>query len=173
MSTEFVFLADLARQMGMERSNARKYILDLGFHFTKIRSREKNNALMLALSVEDAESILARRQHAGFHGDQIPLNDANGHGVFYIVQPLPRLDPQRLKLGFTGSIEQRMLSYRAICPEAVVLQTWPCKAIWEKTAIAAISRGASEQLGQELFRCPDVENILQQAHTFFSMLPVL
>lgn len=171
MPDQFVFLSDLAEQMGMLRSNARMYIRKLGFEFTKIRNVKKGNLLMLALSTDDAEAILARRHQAGFNAEGTPTNDANGHGLFYIVQPMPQLDPTRLKFGFTVTMESRMLSYRSICPEAIVLQTWPCKAIWERTAIAALSRDACEQIAQELFRCPDIEHILERGKAFFAMLP--
>lgn len=171
MSDQWVFLANLANQIGMERSNARKYILDHGFQFTKIRCLAKNNAMMLALSAEDAEAILAQRQRDGFMDGSAAVPETNGHGLFYVVQPLPQIDPTRLKFGFTTSLEQRLLSYRSICPEATVLQTWPCKAIWERTAIAALSRDACEQLGQELFRYHDINHILERGEAFFAMLP--
>jgi hypothetical protein len=171
MPNQWVFLADLAEQMGMERSNARKYILDHRFQFTKIRCIAKNNAMMLALSTEDAEAILAQRKQDGFMDGTAAVPETNGHGVFYIVQPMPKLDSTRLKFGFTTSLEQRMLSYHAICPEAIVLYTWPCKSIWEKTAISALSRDACEQLGQELFRCQDIDKILERGQSFFGMLP--
>jgi hypothetical protein len=94
-------------------------------------------------------------------------------GYFYVVQPVPDLEPRRVKLGYTTNVESRLASYRTISPHAQVLETWPCKTAWEAAAIDSVTREECELLGGEVFRCEDVNRLIERADAFFELMPGL
>ena len=49
VSQPYVLLTKLARDLGMDRSHARKYVLRNGFTFLHVRTAETGNQLSLAL----------------------------------------------------------------------------------------------------------------------------
>lgn len=67
---EYVTLKDLAIELGIDRSNLRKYVLKNGFRPTKIRRRSSQSQLTLALTEAEAEVVRALRISQGFGGLQ-------------------------------------------------------------------------------------------------------
>jgi hypothetical protein len=53
-----------------------------------------------------------------------------------------------------------------------VLQTWPCKLLWEKTAIEFITPEC-ERLHTEVFRAATIESITERCEKFFSLAPLV
>src|SRR5205823_3278953 len=95
---EYISVKSLAPKLGLDRSNARKYILRLRIEPHKRRTPDSRGQLTLAVSPAEAERILTTRQEQGFLASK-PIS--NELGVFYVVQLIPELDPRRIKLGFT------------------------------------------------------------------------
>ncbi len=52
----------------MDRSHARRYVMDLGFEFVKVRTPESGNQVNLAVSIEDADRIVQKRRDDGYLG---------------------------------------------------------------------------------------------------------
>ncbi|MDE0130191.1 MAG: hypothetical protein OXQ86_11615 [Gammaproteobacteria bacterium] len=84
----------------------------------------------------------------------------------------PELDPSRFKLGFSTDVAERLRHHRVSAPFAQLVRTWPCKALWEKTAIDSIADGC-EQLGTEVFRTDSIQEIIERADRFFALMPPL
>ena len=125
----FVSLKELAEQLGTDRSQFRRYVLNLGYTVHKRRTQGSGGQLTLCVSTAEANEIVARRTEQGFvSSTAVAISDV---GVFYVIQLVPELDPQRLKLGFAESISQRHSQHRTAAPTAKVLHTWPCKRSWE------------------------------------------
>lgn len=93
-------------------------------------------------------------------------------GVFYLIQLEPKHDPGRLKLGFATNIEERLRTHRTTAPFSKVLRTWPCKLLWEKTAIECVSQDC-EKLHTEVFRTQSIENVKARGDSFFALMPNL
>lgn len=89
MADEFISMKRLARQLGMDRSHARRYVLRLGFHPKKRRTPDSANQLTLTLTATQAQAVLAQRREAGFLDSERAVS--NEHGVFYVVQLVPDL----------------------------------------------------------------------------------
>jgi hypothetical protein len=172
METEGVPLPMLAKQLGMHRTNLPKYVRNRGFKIFPIRTREAGNQETMAVSNADAEAIIELRKREGYLGRaKTNREHINGHGLFYAIQIYPTLEPGRVKLGFTHDIHQRLASYRTLCPEARVLETWHCEATWELAAIASITRTKCQRIGQELYLCDDINLVIQRGHDFFAIMP--
>src|SRR5690348_7305387 len=63
---EYISLKSLAPKLGLDRSNARKYVLRLGIKPHRRRTPDSRGQLMLAVSMSEAERILKTRQEQGF-----------------------------------------------------------------------------------------------------------
>lgn len=168
--SDHVFLSDAARELSMDRSNARKFIIKSGFAFLRARDPKAGNQMALALTQEDFAMVKAIRENQGYGENPIVLTD-NGIGFFYIVQSAPDLDPNRVKLGFATDPQGRLADYRTLSPTAHMLDTWPCRSSWERAATASITRIECHQIGQEVYVCENLETLLERAQQFFSLMP--
>jgi hypothetical protein len=168
MSEAYVPLSELAKELGMHRTHVKPFALKHGISITRIRTRAAGNQETLAVAETDADTLRQIRQQWIGHATH---GDTNGKGWFYIVQPLPEIDESRVKLGFAGDVQQRLNSYRTICPTAIVVRSWPCRMTWEPCAIASVTRIECTQIGQELFHCDDLVSLIGRCNQFFALLP--
>jgi hypothetical protein len=168
---EFVSLKQLADALGLDRSNARKYVLKQGFKPVKRRTLDSGGMLALSFTKEEAERIIAVRREQGFFGgpEAKPISDEKGY--FYVIQLIPEFEPNRVKLGFASDVEDRLQQHRTSAPTATVRQMWPCRKTWEVTAIAALTATGSRLILNEVFECDGVEQLLARGDAFFALLP--
>lgn len=169
--SDIVLLKDLAEEMGLDRSNMRKYVLKEGLQPFKVRTPETRGQKTLALSKEDAGIVRALRKEQGFL-DPRPIIDS-GEGWFYIIQLVPYLKPERVKLGFTNNVRSRLQAHRTAAPTAEVVCVWPCKKAWEIAAIDCIVQKGCVSIGPEVFDCENLDNLLERANYFFGVMPIL
>ena len=94
------------------------------------------------------------------------------HGVFYLIQLEPEHDPGRFKLGFASNMPERLRAHRCSAPFASIVETWPCHALWERTAIDCVTQEC-EKVHTEVFRSKDIESIKSKCIQFFSLMPPL
>jgi len=83
MPEEFVSLKQLAAEVGMNRSHARRYVLALGLTPTKRRTADSGNQLTLTLTASEAEYVRTKRTEQGFLGSEKPVEKELGS--FYVV----------------------------------------------------------------------------------------
>ena len=117
MAEDFVSLKQLATELGMDRSHARRYVLRLGFTPHKRRTADSQNQLTLAVTIPEAEVIRNKRREAGFFESTKPV--VSEVGVFYVIRLVPELEPRRLKLGFADDLPSRLGQHRTAAPTAV------------------------------------------------------
>lgn len=67
----------LAEKLGMDRSNARRHVLKLGFKPEKRRTADSGSQLSLTVTSDEAESILKHRQDQGFTAECKPVSQLN------------------------------------------------------------------------------------------------
>ena len=93
----YVSLKELAAELGIDRSHARRYILGLGLSPVKRRTPDSGGQLTLTISAEEAEYVRRTRDDQGFlgRGNEVSVDT----GYFYVIQLVPELDPNRVKLG--------------------------------------------------------------------------
>ncbi|MEW6252455.1 MAG: hypothetical protein AB1716_17590 [Planctomycetota bacterium] len=169
MADEFISLKRLAEQLGMDRSHARRYVLRLGFHPKKRRTLDSANQLTLTLTAAEAQAIVAQRSEAGFLDSERAVS--NEHGVFYVVQLVPDLDPLRLKLGFAADMNERLSQHRTAAPTATCVRIWPCRRSWELAAIDCITRVGCRLIINEVYEADDVDAAVRRGDEFFSVMP--
>lgn len=145
-----VTLGELASRLGMDRSNARKFVLKSGLAPLRVRTPETGNQLSLALRESEAEAIVQLRQSMGYgeHGAQAQ-DDSRGH--FYLLQLIPDIAPNRLKFGFATDVQARVQTHRTTAPTAVLVKTWPCKRVWEEAVISCLPMTSCDSATMDFF----------------------
>jgi hypothetical protein len=96
----------------------------------------------------------------------------NERGVFYLLLLEPTHDPGRFKLGFAASLPERLRQLRCSAPFANVIATWPCKRLWERTAIECVTIGC-ERIHTEVFRAASLTPVHERCEQFFALMPTL
>jgi hypothetical protein len=165
-----VRLVDLADQLGMDRSALRKWCIKAGFQFSRTSGRDTRGQSALTLSDADAEQIRAdRAEWAASASERLALPE--GAGYFYVIALIPEWKTERVKLGFALNIESRLKDHQCAAPTAALLTAWPSKPTWENCAIASLTRIGCEQVGNEVYDCDSVEQLIQRGNQFFALLP--
>jgi hypothetical protein len=168
MTEEFISIKQLAAEIGMDRSHARRYVLSLGLTPTKRRTADSGNQLTLTVTASEADFVRKKREEKGFLGSSRSVE--NEIGSFYVIQLVPELDPRRIKLGFADDISQRLAQHRTSAPTATVLKAWPCKRSWEKTVIDALAFSRGKLILNEVYEFDDVEKMIEHGNQLFSLL---
>lgn len=169
MSDQFVSLKDLACDIGMDRSHARRYVLKLGLRPEKRRTADSGGQLTLTLTQDEAEFVRTKRKEDGFLNSLKPVQ--SDIGVFYVVQLIPELDPTRIKLGFADDAAARLNQHRTSAPTAQIIKTWPSRRSWENTAIDCLTAVGCKVIMNEVYECNDLEALLRTGDAFFELLP--
>lgn len=167
---DYIILNDLADELGLDRSNLRKYLAQKNITPLKVRDPQKRNQAVSALTLEDAEFVRQERERQGFGKKEVaPIE--NGDGYFYIIQLIPELAPNRVKLGFATDVANRLQSHRTAAPTAQVIKAWHCKRSWEVAAMASLTRIESILIANEVYECDDLSSLVSRGDTFFSLMP--
>jgi len=97
-----ISLRHLSEMLGINQSQTRKYVLKLGYSAPRARTPESRGKLTYVFTEEQAQQILETRRQQGFimgdtRGTPVSSQDV---GVFYVVQLVPELNPNRLKFRY-------------------------------------------------------------------------
>ena len=177
MGDDLISVIDVARHHGKHRGTVFKVLKRLGIEPTKRRSSSSKNQLVAYITQEDFLRVSVELQ-AIANLDDLELSDGEEaddfvsaeEGVFYLIRLEPELDPGRFKVGFAASMSERLRHLRCSAPFASVVRTWPCRRLWEKTAIDCASAGC-EQLHTEVFRTAAFDEIIARCERFFALMP--
>jgi hypothetical protein len=157
MPDSVISVIDLAAQQGLLKQTIFKVLKRLGIEPTK-RLGANSRGQIVAYITEDEgrtviEALRSGRSSSAFEDQDaslIPEAALDERGVFYLLSLEPKTDPGRFKVGFAASLPERLRQLRCSAPFAEVVATWPCKRIWERTAIECVADG-SERIHTEFF----------------------
>ena len=171
MERKLIAVNTIASIHGRNRRSLHKLVRRLGLNVVKERTDDSRGQLSSHITESDYETLKRHLDDYRVSSDPVsPEVHQSEFGVFYLVLLEPKLDPGRFKVGFTTNINERMRSYLTATPFAEVKETWPCKLIWEKTAIECISQDC-EQLYTEVFRTNNIDDVIMRAKQFFNLMP--
>lgn len=163
---ELVSIIEIARDNGVRAQTIHKIAKRLGIETVKVSresSRGQKASHVTSYGRREIEQQLLRSERESD-------TRVESQGVFYLVLLEPRVDPARFKVGFTTNLDERLRSHRTVAPYLEIVKTWPCKMLWERTAIECISSG-SERIYTEIFRCDNIQRIVEWADQFFNLMP--
>jgi len=177
MSGNTISIVDLANQHGKRRQAIHKIVKRLRITPRLIRCSENGGQKISYITNEEALRVSEYISTAGTQGAKAerfrsnsgaPLSDSE-QGFFYLLRCEPQHDPGRFKVGF-GNVEERMRKFKTAAPFYTFERSWPCKLLWEKTAIECVTQGC-EKLGEEVFRTNSIESVIAKCEAFFSLMP--
>lgn len=176
MNEEMISVIEAGRQLERRKSTIFKVMKRLGITAHKRRDSSSGNQVASFLTQEDflrvKEELLTvgpgeADDEEGDNGDGFVSAEV---GVFYLIQLEPEHDPLRFKIGFAANLNDRLRALRCSAPFATVVNSWPCRRLWEKTAIDCVTFGC-ERLHTEVFRCPSLEAVKAKCDQFFGLMP--
>jgi hypothetical protein len=175
MEGEWLSVIDIAKHHGLIRATVFKTLKKLGIETRKERSTTNAGQAIAYVSQEDYQRIIIRLSAGAAirEGDGDVADDEQWsaeYGVFYLIQLEPELDPGRFNVGFAASTPERLRQLRCSAPLATVVQAWPCRRLWERTAMDSVAVGC-ERLHTEVFRAGSVAEVQARCERFFAVMP--
>ena len=166
-SMETVLIKTVADELGIVKEYALRLAKKHGF---EIHYGRRNVASLLKA---DAERLVQDYEPRRTTNGTAPENtEFDGFGYFYLIQLLPDEMPDRIKIGYTDSMEQRLADHRVTNPTLKLLKSWPCKRTWERAVTASVTREGCLHVGGEVYQ-GDVQGFLHRAEAFFALLPTV
>lgn len=179
IADELISVADFATKHGLLKQTVFKVLKRLGAEPTKARAGGVSRGQTISyITEEDARRVLealavSRTDQSGAQEDdgitEAALYDV---GVFYLLRLEPTHDPSRFKVGFASNLNERLRQHRCSAPYTEVVKVWPCRRLWEKTAIECVTDGC-ERLHTEVFRSHSIEATVAKCEQFFQLMPRL
>ena len=105
------------------------------------------------------------------------LMDMKSDGFFYLIQPIPEFNLNRIKLGFTKKPSRRLKEHKTVCPNAKLVKKWKCKKDDETSVIKrATSEGCTQiyteinnrKTATEVFDCENYQIVLERLERILS-----
>jgi predicted transcriptional regulator len=175
MQEEPISVIDAAKQLGQYKQTIFKIIKKLKIATIKQRHSEHRGQAISYITPEDLNRLATY-----FHNNKNSLNevtirysneiDLSDNGVFYLIQLEPNHDPGRFKVGFATIMDERLRKHRCAAPFSTVIETWPCRRLWEQTAIDCVTAGC-EKIHTEVFKTNAIESVKNKCEHFFSLMP--
>ncbi|RVU35552.1 GIY-YIG nuclease family protein [Rheinheimera riviphila] len=176
--TDYVSFYDLAKRLGVSYDTVRRTISkfgdQLGTTVKKLKIQGSKGALTQCVAEEEANTFVAFFENKS-KSEEIGGGEENEFsfrrfGYFYIIQVIPELMPNRVKIGFTDNLDQRLREHQTSAPTAKFVKYWECKRSWDQAVMDSITRENCSLVMNEVYE-GDVASFIQRADAFFSMMP--
>ena len=151
------------------RRSVQKFGKELGIEIK--RRRNKKGTLSNCLSIEDVNKLTS---HFEVRQSKIQIGRDDSapqlFGYFYIIQLVPEAIPNRVKLGYTDDLKQRLREHQTSAPTSKIIRHWKCKRYWEQAAIDSITRENCTLVLNEVYE-GNIEQFIKRAEEFFALMP--
>ena len=174
-TTEMKSVMSIALELEKRKQSIFKIIKRLGIEIDKKRDTASKNQFVAYVTqaeyqrIKEEISSRVRNPDRETQGDD-RFADTDEMGVFYLIQLEPDHDTGRCKVGFAVNMQDRLRVHRCSAPFSKVIKKWPCKRLWEKTAIDCIT-SECERLHTEVFRARTIDEVIIKADAFFHLMP--
>ncbi len=180
MTENLISVKQFAEANGLLRPTVFKVLKRLGIEPSKSRGGSQNRGQTISyITMHDARLVLealasSRNFQNEQEGEETEFPDAALYdiGVLYLLRLEPEHDQNRFKVGFASNLNERLRQLRCSAPYTRVVKTWPCRRLWEKTAIECVTDGC-ERLHTEILRALSLETIEERCAQFFALMPQL
>jgi hypothetical protein len=173
MDEELISVLDIASQLGKRKQTVFKILKRLRIETRKQRSSNARGQLIAYVTMKESRLIASELRASVKAEHELPTEaQPDERGVFYLLLLEPSHDPGRFKVGFAVSLSERLRTLKCSTPFLQVVDSWPCKQLWEKTAIDCVTDGC-EQLHTEVFRAKTIDTVVQRCRAFFELMPKL
>lgn len=179
MDDQLISVIDVARRLGVRKQTVFKVLLRHGIDAVKQRNSSNRNQLISYITHDELVRIntgllviASKNQIEQIDDEAVSDILSTEQGAFYLLQLEPTHDAGRFKVGFAGSMSERLRALRCSAPYAMVVKTWPCRRLWEKTAIDCVTVDC-ERLHTEVFRTDSLKLVIDKCEQFFRLMPAV
>lgn len=176
---EYLTLDEVAEMIGVEVTAVRRALkvirssAEIEILKGKVPGRSRR-----ALCVSDSHAHLivehfnARQSYNALASSSVPQVNlvARGYGFFYIIQLVPELLPNRVKIGYTDSLDIRLREHQTAAPTAKLIKSWRCKRAWDQAAMDSITQSDCHHVMNEVYE-GDINAFVSRADAFFKVMP--
>ena len=171
----YLTYSEIADRLGIDITTVRRAVKRLSTsHNIKALYQKIPNSKMrqYCLSIDDANIFFSWFEGRSQTESEEPNNLASfqRYGYFYIIQLIPELMPQRVKIGYTDSLEVRLSSHQTSAPTAKYVKTWECKRSWDQAAMDSITRQGCELIINEVYE-GNIDGFIARGDAFFAVMP--
>lgn len=160
-----VSLKQIAGEIGFHPSSIRKAAVTRGFR--PFRLSDGNNK-PLFLKYEDAMSlkgqILNERSNAIASNSSTFKSKMSG---VYLIEVPSFSGKNRIKIGWSDSLNNRIATYRTIVPDLIVRATWLTSDSWCERAAIKCAERLGRKVHTELFEFDDVDGFIRELADLF------
>lgn len=170
---QYVTFYQLAEELSVDASTIRRNSRRLKLEIRREKTPTSRGMMVNCLTREDADKLRAffesRARPEELNGtDSEAILQRFGH--FYVIQLVPEALPNRVKIGFTDNLRQRLHDHQTSAPTARLIKSWPCKRSWDQAAMDAIAREDCCLVMNEVYE-GDVDGFIKRGEEFFRQLP--
>jgi len=161
---------ELAEKVGVAIDTIRRTVKKLDLTILKIRT--PSGATAHSLSLDDSNVLISYFENKNRSVQPSNENDlsVDRWGYFYIIQLIPEAMPNRVKIGYTDNLENRLRNHQTAAPTAKFLGHWKCKRAWDQAVMDSITRKDCTLVMNEVYE-GDVAKFLERAEEYFSVMP--
>jgi len=175
MIKEPISVIEAAKRLGQQKQTLFKIIKKLKIATIKQRHSEHRGQAISYITPEDLGKLTEYFSNNKKYLNESTANQSNtiditDTGVFYLIQLEPTHDPGRFKVGFASIMNERLQKHRCAAPFSTVIGTWPCRRLWEQTAIDCVAADC-EKIHTEVFKTNDIKSVKNKCEQFFSLMP--
>jgi hypothetical protein len=172
---EYTSFYELAEQFAVGIDTIRRNVKRLGLNVHSRVTPNSKGARIHHLTSEDAERLRTYFEGLAVGEDIEDSDNEQGpalqrFGFFYVIQLVPEAIPNRVKIGFTDNIDQRLTEHRTAAPTARLIKSWRCKRCWDQAAMDAITREGCSLVLNEVYE-GEPDGFVQRGDAFFEQLP--
>jgi len=83
---------------------------------------------------------------------------------------VPEALPNRVKIGYTDNLENRLSDHRTSAPTAKLIKSWPCKRSWDYAVMDCITKEGCKLVLNEVYE-GDIKGFIERTDKFFELMP--
>lgn len=173
---DYVSFQELAKRLGVSYDTVRRSVAKFGESLGIIVEKRKvsgsKGALTQCITVEAANKLVAFLEDKPKSDQLATESDVSFRrfGYFYIIQIVPELMPNRVKIGYTDNLSQRLREHQTSAPTARFVKYWECKRSWDEAVMDSITREGCTLVMNEVYE-GDVESFVARAEALFALMP--
>jgi len=168
----YVTFQEIAEENGIGIDTVRRNAKKLELEITRRKTPKSKGTLVNCLSRGDADKLKAffdQKQNYEFISGESGLT-VQRYGYFYLIQLVPEALPDRMKIGYTDNLEQRLSEHRTSAPTLKLIKSWECKRTWDQAAMDSITRENCKHVLNEVYE-GNVEGFIERGDKFFGNMP--
>lgn len=167
---DFMTFREIAGRIGVDVTTVRRTVSRLGLTVRKEKTPTSKGSTVHCLRVDDANELFTHFENRDKADNNSDSSSLDRFGYFYIIQLIPEVLPNRVKLGYTDNLETRLCEHQTAAPTAAYLGHWRCKRSWDHAAMGSITREGCRVVMNEVYE-GGIEGFLSRAEEFFSIMP--